>query len=65
MKTKIKSLTPVAECIDYVKSLGYTFNGHSYFGYQFHIIDPSRRPAHNHNMTWSLAEMRWAVKNGC
>ena len=62
---QIKSLTPVDECIDYVKSLGYTFEGHFHLGYLFYTTDQSRRPAHNWNMYWTLAEMRDAVKNGC
>ena len=60
-----KSLPKVGECIDYVESLGYDFMGHIPGGYSFQLIDKSKRPAHNWNMTWTLGEMRHAVKNGC
>ena len=67
MPTKVKSLPSVTECIAYVESLGYNFDshihgGHSYF---FRIKRPETRPPHNWEMTWTLGEMRNAVKNGC
>ena len=62
----MKSLPKVGECIKYVESLGYKFD--SYIGgsgYFFRIIRPETRPPHNWEMTWTLNEMRNAVKNGC
>jgi hypothetical protein len=65
MSTKTKNLPSVKECIQYVESLGYKFHGYAHTGYYFEIIDKSKRPAHNWEMTWTLGEMRHAVKHGC
>ena len=65
MPTKVKSLPSVTECIAYVESLGYRFKNYFCGGYWFEIIDKSSRPPHNWEMTWTLGEMRNAVKNGC
>jgi hypothetical protein len=76
MKSTPQTLPKVGECIKYVESLGYTFHGlitikafdgrricHN--GYFFRINRPETRPPHNWDMTWTLGEMRHAVKNGC
>lgn len=66
MKSTPQTLIKVGECIAYVESLGYTFD--SYIrnsGYFFRIKRPETRRPHNWEMTWTLGEMRNAVKNGC
>lgn len=65
MPTKIKALPSVKECIAYVEGLGYTFKSRVGIGYFFRINRPETRPPHNWEMTWTLAEMRHAVKHGC
>ena len=64
MPTKTK-LPSVKECIDYVESLGYKLFLKGKGFYYFECLDKSKRPAHNWEMTWTLGEMRHAVKNGC
>jgi len=60
-----KPLPKVKECISYVKSLGYRFKNYRLGGYWFEIIDKSTRPPHNWEMTWTLGEMRHAIRFGC
>ena len=54
----------MTEGIAYVESLGYDFMDRIPGGYSFQIIDKSKRPRHNWNMTWTLGELRHAVKYG-
>jgi hypothetical protein len=66
MPTKTKNLPTVKECIAYVESLGYNFDSFiKGSGYFFRIKRPETRPPHNWEMTWTLGEMRDAIKNGC
>jgi hypothetical protein len=60
-----QTLIKVGECIKYVESLGYTHRQYRHGHYFFEINDKSKRPKHNWEMTWTLGEMRHAVKNGC
>ena len=65
MNKSIPLLPKVGECIAYVQSLGYRLIYRRWPCYHFEIIDKSKRPIHNWHMTWTLGEMRDAVKNGC
>ncbi len=65
MKTTPQTLPKVGECIEYVKSLGYTYMSYKHGFYYFKIIDKTTRPKHNWVMSWTLGEMRHAVKYGC
>ena len=65
MKTPIKNLSSVNECIAYVESLGYKLLWRRAGSYAFECIDKSARPKHNWFMSWTLGEMRHAIKNGC
>lgn len=58
-------LPKVEDCIAYVCSLGYDVLWRSRGRYCFHAKPGSNRPAHNQIMTWTLGEMRHAVKYGC
>ena len=65
MKPTPQTLPTVGECITYVESLGYRIISRRHTCYHFEIIDKSKRPIHNWEMTWTLGEMRNAVRNGC
>lgn len=54
----------MTEGIAYVESLGYRLIYRRWPCYHFEIIDKSKRPIHNWHMTWTLDEMRHAVKYG-
>jgi len=58
------SLPRVAECIQYVESLGYKIVKRKKGLYIFRDTT-GKRPAHNQEMWWNLEEMRHAVKHGC
>lgn len=61
----MKKLPKVGECIAYVESLGYRLSVRKQGFYLFEVLDKSKRPLHNWKMSWTLNEMRHAVKHGC
>ena len=60
-----QTLPKVGECISYVESLGYRLLFRCNKVYTFQITNHTTRPEHNWIMTWTLGEMRNAMKNGC
>lgn len=62
--TKTKQIPDVGECIAYVKGLKYALVARGRGFYMFRD-ETGQRPEHNREMTWTLGEMREAVRYGC